>query len=523
MDQLIDRQVAHRVAGEAIEDGTAVPSGESQNASIPVRSLLRPLGKRRFWKWLGLNLKGLRVFIVQVGAIIGVILLGSSVWHEMNRTTVEIEPIGVPKSLADEGFSPAVIARRISDEIRVIERSSKTTMSKRDLSISGDRLDIVLPGANLSVGTIASYLRGILGDNVDRVSGELTETNGQLQLQLRVSGRGPLESSKTVSRLTLNEALKAGAEQIVRATEPYVLASALYEKEPDRAVAEVKRIIAEYPVSDENVARAYNLWGLILAHKNEYAGAIEKYREALTLKPRAAFVHSNVGNALQATGDLEGAIQSHWIAITVDPSYGAAYNNLGNALVSKGEVGEAILRYRQALEIDPKLTFAYLGIGNALRIKKDTDGAVASYRMALDADPEFAEAYVGIGNVLYDKHDLDGAIDNYEKALEIDATVDNGLVNLGTALGAKGDLEASIEISKQAIEIDPNSSEAHFNVARALYSLNAGIETRQSNLLSACAYLNKGHALAPKDKAYARLAGRIDAKMSGLGGSCKLD
>jgi tetratricopeptide (TPR) repeat protein len=191
---------------------------------------------------------------------------------------------------------------------------------------------------------------------------------------------------------------------------------------------------------------------------------------ALALRSDSPGVFLNLGNALNAKGDVEGAVRCYQAALRIDPNYAPAHDALGIALNAKGDAEGAIREYRLALDLDPKLASAHSNLGGALLAKGDTEGAIREQRLALELDRNFARAHNNLGFALYQgKKAMEGAIREYRLALELDPHFAVARNNLAIALRAKGDLEGAIREYRLAVELDPNSAPAHNDLGLALY------------------------------------------------------
>ncbi len=104
-----------------------------------------------------------------------------------------------------------------------------------------------------------------------------------------------------------------------------------------------------------------------------------------------AEVHSNLGEAFRAHGQLDQAIASCRQAIALQPNYPEAHSNLGNSLAASGHFDEAIAEQQRALAIKPDLASAHCNLGNALREAGQVDRALEVLRNAVarwPGDPE---------------------------------------------------------------------------------------------------------------------------------------
>ena len=104
----------------------------------------------------------------------------------------------------------------------------------------------------------------------------------------------------------------------------------------------------------------------------------------LSLDPRSALAHNNLGNALRDKGDLDGAIAEYREAIRLDPRFANAHCNLGNALSDKGDLDGAIAEYREAIRLDPKHVRAHNNLGTAFSGK---EGPGRGHRRVPRGDP----------------------------------------------------------------------------------------------------------------------------------------
>ena len=114
--------------------------------------------------------------------------------------------------------------------------------------------------------------------------------------------------------------------------------------------------------------------------------------------PTYAEAHNNLGNALQAQGQLAEAVSQYQQALRLKPDFVEAHNNLGNVLWAQGQLAEAVAQYQQALRLKPDYAGTHNNLGNALKDQGKLDEAVACYRRALELKPDFAVAH---SNLVY--------------------------------------------------------------------------------------------------------------------------
>jgi len=464
------------------------------------------------WKKIGEGFAAVRSAVLNGLLLVSLVALIGFAVVELRREVVVIDPIRLPETLRQMGYSEDVAAHRLWDEVVRINESTPTAKDRVALQPASQQMDFEPPGAGVSLQEVVQMLRPFLGLEETRIAGEFicmtTECKPEgLALRLRVfrGSRMKIISLPPIGERTdeaeIDRYFRAAALEVLREIDPYVVAFFLYQTDKAAARREALQLIAPtHPQrkwalnllgfiaadsgdhdtaigwyrraiaadEEDQFAIAYNNWGNALRAKGDPDGAITKYRRAIELDPENAFAYSNWGNALSDKGDLDGAIAKHARAAELDPESGFAYNSWGNALYNKGDLDAAIAKYRRATELDPEDALAYFNWGIALDDKGDLDAAIANYLRATELDQEDAGAYTNWGIALHNKGDLDGAIAKYMRATELDP--ENAFVynNWGGALGAKGDLDGAIAKFMRATELDPEYANAHLNKALAL-------------------------------------------------------
>lgn len=95
------------------------------------------------------------------------------------------------------------------------------------------------------------------------------------------------------------------------------------------------------------------------------AGAREAYETALSLDPRHADAHVNLGRLLHEAGDAAGAQEHYRSALEARPQDATAAFNLGVALEDLGRDVEAVDAYEKAVALDPQHSDAYFNLAGA--------------------------------------------------------------------------------------------------------------------------------------------------------------
>jgi tetratricopeptide (TPR) repeat protein len=156
----------------------------------------------------------------------------------------------------------------------------------------------------------------------------------------------------------------------------------------DEAINAFNRAEREY----HNTYYFYFYAGLCYFEKGDYAGAAEKFLEALRLDPQAE--------------DLVGILVY----------LGTSYNYLQ-------EYEKACSHLKRAKEAAPMVKEIYSTLGFAYFQLKDYDRAIENLSTAVEIDPHSAVDYASLGANYRDKGDIDQAIAMFEKALSLDPSL----------------------------------------------------------------------------------------------------
>ncbi len=162
-------------------------------------------------------------------------LLGITVW-EFRRKTVLIDPINVPQDIADKGYRPEVVAKRLIDEALAIRREATTAKEMRGLMPEWTRADIQLPGAGLSIKSAVRYVKELLKFSGTRIGGEIIRDGKNLELRLRARSDSPVVIDVPAQpEAELDKLIHLGAREMLKAIDPYILAAYFHEKRDSEA------------------------------------------------------------------------------------------------------------------------------------------------------------------------------------------------------------------------------------------------------------------------------------------------
>ena len=123
-----------------------------------------------------------------------------------------------------------------------------------------------------------------------------------------------------------------------------------------------------------------------------YADAETLYRATLEANPSCYLCLNNLGTMAVARGDGNEAIERFEDALRVRPQAAETHNNLANLLFARGDINPAIEHYRQSLAIAPRNVIARTNLGIALTRAGRLEEASTEFKEALRIMPGYGPA-----------------------------------------------------------------------------------------------------------------------------------
>jgi tetratricopeptide (TPR) repeat protein len=234
-------------------------------------------------------------------------------------------------------------------------------------------------------------------------------------------------------------------------------------------LGEAEAIYARVLAARADHPGALHLTGVLDIQRGDPAAAVDKIRAALTVNPKAAPFHGNLGTALQSLGRFDEAVAAYREAVRLDPSYADAHNNIGALHEKRGRYREAVDSYRAALAARPDFVEALNNLGQLLRRAGEYKESVQLLTRAIELGAKDGAAYRALGISLARIDRNDDAIAALRKAIEIDPADHEAHNHLGNRLKHKGLAREAEESYRAALRIKPDYVDAHNNLGNMFY------------------------------------------------------
>jgi tetratricopeptide (TPR) repeat protein len=259
----------------------------------------------------------------------------------------------------------------------------------------------------------------------------------------------------------------------------------------------------------------FNLGEALQASRN-LEDSIAVYRKAIALKPELSQAKVNLGKALAEKG-LFGEAKEILSSVNKDTLTDAeAHYNLGVIFMREGAIGQATTEFERTLAINPKHAQAFNNLGVAWDARADTKKALDYFKKSTAVDPTFAEAWFNEGMSYMKLNQQPQATKAFEQALKLEPGSSGPYVQLGSLYLKQGKKDRALEAFKKAIAAneDEDKSAIGFLQLRKLNAARSNTDAYRGLALTLLAMGKVDEAVAalktavdkmPKD-ASARLA-----------------
>jgi tetratricopeptide (TPR) repeat protein len=166
-----------------------------------------------------------------------------------------------------------------------------------------------------------------------------------------------------------------------------------------------------------------------------------------------------LGDALERVGQLPEAMEAYRAAIRVAPRAPEAYEHLARLYASRGDCKQAVPQFQKALEVAPKREGARIELASCqVRLGRATE-AVALYQQALKGDPTHVEVYYLIARAVSDSQGLKAAVPWYEKAVAKEPSNPMPHLYLGYWHKERGQKSAAVQEFRKYLSMRPDADD----------------------------------------------------------------
>lgn len=374
--------------------------------------------KLTFTRIRSIAISSYRTFIKTVFTVVVLVAL-YNVILDFNSNRLIFEKFDVPIALEKRGYTGREIAGRISDQVNLIRNSvTKYVKIYKTVKTGGEEDEIPefeVPGANISLHVVMSYMRSFFGNPVQRVYGSIVEDD-KLYMTVRISG---LPSKMFVSNKNSMESMIAdAAEHVLMHLEPFSLA--LYYNQ-QKKIPELKSMIkamTQDSLSDNEKVSVRIINSFILTLEGKYEAAAKEAERAVKMSPNHSYALHNYSIALIDVGRLDESIKvmKHLTTVYTDWS---THNNMAYVMMLTKEYGSAIREVKKSVKMYPECENCYDTWGDILFRQQRYDHAILKVQQAMDLSTPASYDYYHhfLGNIYLAADRNEAAKTSYVEAI----------------------------------------------------------------------------------------------------------
>lgn len=168
--------------------------------------------------------------------------------------------------------------------------------------------------------------------------------------------------------------------------------------------------------------------------------------------PDSAEMHQVMARELARQNDNTEAIANYRAAITIDPRLAGLHTELGDLLFHSEDLAQqaqAAAEFKAALAINPDDEQAQLSLGRIEARQGNTKAAYADFSRALELNPGDGDACTELAMLLITMNQPDKAQQMFERAVQIDPTNDVAHYRLATLYRKEG----RVDDAKQQVQL----------------------------------------------------------------------
>ena len=214
--------------------------------------------------------------------------------------------------------------------------------------------------------------------------------------------------------------------------------------------------------------------GIMAARTGDAPGAIEHFRQWMTLSPGDEAARFNLATALTSAGNLDEAAKlcsNGQVTPRLQRLAGYIYQQLGR-------LEEAAQAYRTAAEANPDDFESWNNLGNVRFAQNDLDGAIEALDRARLLRPDVLPIYSNLSEVLARADRREARQTLMRDAASRAPTNADVLAELGLAEAGAGDLAAAQDAFRAALALDPSLLIAYVELGVLLENMNKVEELR---------------------------------------------
>ena len=531
---------AHEVAGALPAPDQPAPPAHAPPATVvaTMPPVMVSAPRARFG-WVAASI-GWTLRLATIVLLIGAVLAAAAwpVWRESERLEVEILPIAMPADLAANGLTPEVAASRLVDAIDALLVKTRENDRNRPTKTDLGRIpSYAVTPDRLTLRSLASLLRDLLGRPTLRITGDITRQGDELQLRLRPPGGRSFATAAVPAEAGTDKLFEQVAADVWQRLNPVVFAwhiadsgdgedavrprlvtLAQEQRLPPEMALQISvlyaRSLARSGRAEEALGtlealerRATNhplLWNvkaLALIDLGRVDAALEAQKQAVAQEGTTVWSHISSAQLMMKLGRPREALTDLQSARRLAPNNFDAVMLEGVVLLNIGRPAEALALISRVADVRPNLPGLQEALGNVLFASGRVDEAMRAYEAEIARNPNGLSARLARANALRAQRKPEEALAAVDEILRI-APRDAVAISLrGWTLTDLGRQDQALALFDSLLKERPNDASAQHARGTVLASLG-----RRAEAIGA---MSRAAELQPNNRRYATDLARL--------------
>lgn len=402
---------------------------------------------------------GLSTFVVRFALLCLFGFLLVVIYRGLNEKGYKLQSFQVPIELEKAGYNGQVLAMMIQervDELKGIANSRRVDSLELNVDLRPD-LNLDVMGVGLSASSMTYHLRELLGRTSNTIGGSLTNLEGVMTLNMRMTGyeSSTMEVSYNTgeSRAAIQDIIDKGAKYVLSKIDPYRLAIC-YDRfgESDKAEEWIRYIIRTRP---QDRKWAYHLWARLKSEKGDKERSYMYYRKAIAEDENFVLPYRALAWSAYSDKDYETALPLFLKALEINPDEKSMDTGAAFCYRELGKLEEAGRHYEDYLKKYPEDLYGYGNYSDFLmRYENDTIGATKVWQDASEAIEESGDYYLALGAYQVSKGDSMAAMQSGLQALDLEPNNVAVLTQMSQVYAEElKDYKEAIRLSKRLVSV----------------------------------------------------------------------
>jgi len=201
-------------------------------------------------------------------------------------------------------------------------------------------------------------------------------------------------------------------------------------KDIELTIKKIAAVPEGVPRVDDSESMAVLKAGTDLYEQEQYAEALQKFKEFFELNPTLTDIRINIAACFRELGQYENALAEYQAlldeiardkgSLEGDAKASGILADMGGIYARQGDLDKASDYFQQSIDINPKDERVAFNVAEICFKQGESAKAVSYYQMAININPEWSKPYPQLGYAYLNMGDYAGAVESFNKFLKID-------------------------------------------------------------------------------------------------------